>query len=117
MDFSFITISAIINLSCDKRLYRSKNKLNLHNLQFHNSMRNKFSINLKMLVQALFMLIIIHNVSAQSKINVLVFSKTAAFRHQSIGAGKIALEKMAKEKGFGVSFTNLISRNSIPLYF
>jgi len=40
-----------------------------------------------------------------AKINVLVFSKTAAFRHQSIDAGKTALARMAKEKGFGVSFT------------
>ncbi len=42
---------------------------------------------------------------AQSPKNFLVFSKTAAFRHQSIEAGKPALAKMAKEKGFGVSFT------------
>ncbi|GAB3728261.1 ThuA domain-containing protein [Spirosoma lituiforme] len=43
---------------------------------------------------------------AQStKINALVFSKTAAFRHQSIEAGKKALAKMSAEKGFGVSFT------------
>jgi cytochrome c len=42
---------------------------------------------------------------AQTKHNVLVFSKTAAFRHQSIEAGKTALAKMAKEKGFAVSFT------------
>nr|WP_295922014.1 ThuA domain-containing protein [uncultured Dyadobacter sp.] len=40
-----------------------------------------------------------------SKTQVLVFSKTAAFRHQSIEAGKKALTKMAAEKGFGVSFT------------
>ncbi|HEX9958998.1 MAG TPA: ThuA domain-containing protein, partial [Fibrella sp.] len=40
-----------------------------------------------------------------SKPNVLVFSKTAAFRHQSIEAGKKALAKMATEKGFGVRFT------------
>lgn len=40
-----------------------------------------------------------------AKVNVLVFSKTASFRHESIAAGKTALEKMAKEKGFGVSFT------------
>lgn len=40
-----------------------------------------------------------------AKTNVLVFSKTAAFRHQSIDAGKTALARMAKEKGFGVSFT------------
>ncbi|WP_338876837.1 ThuA domain-containing protein [Spirosoma sp. SC4-14] len=39
------------------------------------------------------------------KLNLLVFSKTAAFRHQSIEAGKKALAKMASEKGFGVSFT------------
>ncbi|MCA0363387.1 MAG: ThuA domain-containing protein [Bacteroidetes bacterium] len=42
---------------------------------------------------------------AQTKINALVFSKTAAFRHQSIDAGKAALAKMAKERGFLVSFT------------
>jgi cytochrome c len=39
------------------------------------------------------------------KINILVFSKTASFRHESIGAGKIALAKMAKEKGFSANFT------------
>ncbi|MCE7064967.1 ThuA domain-containing protein [Dyadobacter sp. CY326] len=39
------------------------------------------------------------------KTNVLVFSKTAAFRHASIAAGNAALAKMAKEQGFGVSFT------------
>ncbi|MEO6686002.1 MAG: ThuA domain-containing protein, partial [Dyadobacter sp.] len=38
-------------------------------------------------------------------INILVFSKTAAFRHASIGAGKTALTKLSKEKGFTVSFT------------
>ncbi|MBK9510719.1 MAG: ThuA domain-containing protein [Cytophagaceae bacterium] len=43
--------------------------------------------------------------NAQTKINALVFSKTAAFRHQSIEAGKVALTKLAKEKGFLVSFT------------
>ena len=42
---------------------------------------------------------------AQSGINVLVFSKTAAFRHASIEAGQAALKKMAAEKGFTVSFT------------
>ena len=40
-----------------------------------------------------------------AKPNVLVFSKTAAFRHQSIDAGRKALTRMAAEKGFGVSFT------------
>ncbi|GAA4466380.1 hypothetical protein GCM10023189_48340 [Nibrella saemangeumensis] len=43
---------------------------------------------------------------AQSpKINLLVFSKTAAFRHQSIEAGKKALARMATDKGFVVNFT------------
>lgn len=50
--------------------------------------------------------LIVQSVLAQApKINLLVFSKTAAFRHQSIEAGKKALAKMATEKGFGVSFT------------
>ncbi len=49
---------------------------------------------------------LVQSVLAQTpKINVLVFSKTAAFRHQSIEAGKKALAKMATDKGFGVSFT------------
>ncbi|RFS18617.1 ThuA domain-containing protein [Emticicia sp. C21] len=39
------------------------------------------------------------------KPNLLVFSKTAAFRHASIEAGKKALAKMATEKGFAVTFT------------
>lgn len=36
---------------------------------------------------------------------VLVFSKTAAFRHASIEVGKVAFQKMAKEKGFVVDLT------------
>ena len=40
-----------------------------------------------------------------SKINVLVFSKTAAFRHESIAAGTVALAKMAKEKGFTATYS------------
>ena len=40
-----------------------------------------------------------------SKINVLVFSKTAAFRHESITAGTAALAKMAKEKGFTATYS------------
>lgn len=38
-------------------------------------------------------------------INLLVFSKTAAFRHQSIEAGKKALAQLAREKGAGIRFT------------
>ncbi|MEZ0609043.1 ThuA domain-containing protein [Fibrella sp. WM1] len=44
-------------------------------------------------------------VAQAPKRSVLVFSKTAAFRHQSIDAGKKALAKMATEKGFEVRFT------------
>lgn len=60
---------------------------------------------IKGLLKSVFMLFFVNSVFAQTKLNVLVFSKTAAFRHQSIEAGKKALEKMAKEKGFGVNFT------------
>ncbi len=51
------------------------------------------------------MALALSSLAQASKINLLVFSKTAAFRHQSIGAGKAALAKMAKEKGFNVTFT------------
>jgi cytochrome c len=47
----------------------------------------------------------IPEIATSPAINVLVFSKTESFRHESIGAGKEALAKMAKEKGFDVSFT------------
>ncbi len=60
---------------------------------------------LRLLWQVAFWVCFAHTLLAQNKLNLLVFSKTAAFRHQSIEAGKKALEKMAKEKGFGVSFT------------
>ncbi|WP_420148980.1 ThuA domain-containing protein, partial [Spirosoma sp.] len=70
---------------------------------------NSFSISLL----ALGLLLLCQSVSAQlTKRNVLVFSKTVAFRHQSIEAGKTALAKMASEKGFGVSFTEDASQFS-----
>ncbi|HAK79458.1 MAG TPA: cytochrome C [Runella sp.] len=59
----------------------------------------------KLFLKTAFLLFFANALFAQSKLNVLVFSKTAAFRHESIGAGKKALGKMAQEKGFGVSFT------------
>jgi cytochrome c len=68
-------------------------------------MKNPSAIGMKILLKVIFILLFVNTLFAQNKINVLVFSKTAAFRHQSIGAGKIALEKMGKEKGFSVSFT------------
>lgn len=44
-------------------------------------------------------------ISTTQETNILVFSKTAGFRHESIESGIAALEKMAQEKGFEVSFT------------
>lgn len=41
----------------------------------------------------------------QNKMNVLVFSKTAGYRHESIREGIKALSKMAEEKKFKVTFT------------
>jgi cytochrome c len=68
-------------------------------------MKKQRAIGINVFLKAVFMLFFINTVFAQNKINVLVFSKTAAFRHQSIEAGKKALAKMAQAKGFGVSFT------------
>jgi cytochrome c len=68
-------------------------------------MKKQRTTSIKMLFKAIFMLLFVSTAFAQTKINVLVFSKTAAFRHQSIEAGKTAIAKMAKEKAFGVSFT------------
>lgn len=46
-----------------------------------------------------------YSFAQKPSVNILVFSKTAAFRHASIDAGKKALTKMATEKGFTASFT------------
>ena len=43
--------------------------------------------------------------SKKQKMNVLVFSKTEGYRHESIAAGKDALTKMSKEKDFDIIFT------------
>ncbi|MEJ7693754.1 ThuA domain-containing protein, partial [Daejeonella sp.] len=40
-----------------------------------------------------------------AKPRILVFSKTAGFRHESIAAGKAALIKLGKEQGFLVDTT------------
>jgi len=42
---------------------------------------------------------------SQTTRQILVFSKTEGFRHASIEAGKKALEKMGKEKGFSTTFS------------
>ena len=68
-------------------------------------MKNNVFNTIRRVLVSVFMLFFVNGLFAQTKVNVLVFSKTAAFRHQSIEAGKTALAKMAKEKGFGVSFT------------
>ncbi|ANW94931.1 hypothetical protein AXE80_00865 [Wenyingzhuangia fucanilytica] len=50
------------------------------------------------------MLMIFGVINAQ-KTSILVFSKTAGFRHKSIEPGKKAIENMAKEKGWKVTFS------------
>jgi cytochrome c len=42
---------------------------------------------------------------SQAAMKVLVFSKTVEFRHESIPAGKKALEALGKAKGFAMNFT------------
>ena len=39
------------------------------------------------------------------EINVLVFSKTEKFRHESIAAGKAAIQQLGKQHGFRVDTT------------
>ncbi len=54
-----------------------------------------------------------------SKPRVLVFSKTAGYRHQSISAGKAAIIKMAKEEGFIADTTeneNYFNEDSLKRY-
>lgn len=48
--------------------------------------------------------IIINALNAQ-EISVLVFTKTVGFRHKSIDAGKAMVKKIAKEKGWNVTFS------------
>jgi glucose/arabinose dehydrogenase/cytochrome c551/c552/type 1 glutamine amidotransferase len=44
-------------------------------------------------------------ISSNAQSRVLVFSKTAGFRHSSIRAGKLAIMQMGKENGFSVDTT------------
>lgn len=53
----------------------------------------------------IFSLLAIVSIHAQTQTRVLVFSKTAGYRHASITAGKAALQKMGAEKGFAVDTT------------
>ncbi|MBB6003577.1 ThuA domain-containing protein [Arcicella rosea] len=67
--------------------------------RFH-SLTNTF-----LLIMGIFLLSAQLLVGQTNPPRVLVFSKTAAFRHQSIEAGQAAFQKMAKEKGFTVDLT------------
>ncbi len=58
-----------------------------------------------LLPYCLILILVFTACTEKHKTNVLVFSKTAAFRHESIDAGKDALSKMASEKDFDVTFT------------
>lgn len=49
--------------------------------------------------------LIFQSCSRGQKMKLLVFSKTAGFRHESIKAGIDALKKLSAEKGFEVDFT------------
>lgn len=51
------------------------------------------------------LLILAFGASSQAQNRILVFSKTAGYRHSSIEAGQAALQKMGAEKGFSVDTT------------
>lgn len=54
-----------------------------------------------------------------AKPRILVFSKTAGFRHESIGAGKTAIIKLGREQGFLVDTTeneNYFTEDSLKKY-
>jgi len=50
-------------------------------------------------------LILFISMSAFSQNRVLVFSKTAGFRHSSIDVAKIAIQKLGSQNGFSVDTT------------
>ena len=61
----------------------------------------------------------LYSCTEKSKINLLVFSKTEGFRHESIEAGKEALTKMSNEKGFDITFTEdaeLFNQKELKMY-
>ena len=58
---------------------------------------------LRLAFASLFLLII--NTLSVAQNRILVFSKTAVFRHASIGAGKTAIQKLGAENGFAVDTT------------
>ena len=60
---------------------------------------------LYILTAAILTLVLSFDILNVQPLHVLVFSKTDGFRHASIEAGKTALSKMSKERGFEVDFT------------
>lgn len=69
-------------------------------------MKIKTSIVARLTLQMLMLLIICGNVSGKSPKKVLVFSKTAKFRHtDGIRAGKLAIIQLGKENNFSVDTT------------
>ena len=71
-----------------------------------------------LLILSFFMLSSQYAFSSQ-KMRVLVFSKTAGFRHASIAAGVKAFEKMASEKEFEADFTEdskLFTKENLKKY-
>ena len=57
--------------------------------------------------------------TSKEKPRVLVFSKTAGYRHESIEPGKVALMKLGKEKGFEVDTTedaSLFNEDNLKKY-
>lgn len=59
----------------------------------------------KTVIVLIFSLLAIASIRAQTQPRILVFSKTAGYRHASITAGKAALQQMGAEKGFAVDTT------------
>jgi cytochrome c len=61
---------------------------------------------MKRIIPALALLVLFFSCK-QEQPRVLVFSKTKGYRHESITAGKAALQKLASEKGFAVDTTEI----------
>lgn len=61
---------------------------------------------MKRIITALAMLVLFFSCKQESP-RVLVFSKTKGYRHESITAGKAALQKLGAEKGFAVDTTEM----------
>src|SRR5688572_27412813 len=60
---------------------------------------------LNFLVSILCLVLLFSACSGNKHPRVLVFSKTAGYRHESIGKGKLAIIKLGQENGFAVDTT------------